>query len=251
MARKLLQAVSCLILCPLLMGQEAASPVIAPADQLATPPPAKKASSSIVSIRMDTLVVLRLEERVSTANAKQGDKVRLTLVNDLATGGRVIIPAGTSCYLTITRVWRATPKDPFLVARVQFAAPKLDLGHGQMVRLTDLNYAQRHSDDGGISNHEAFLMLIAAPIWLPSMLLQEAKARRAVVTPKNWKPEDKDTTYEAGKRFNYYFPRAVNIHVNQQATQEPTGAFSATKAKSAEAASGPAKPTTPTGAVPE
>jgi hypothetical protein len=214
MNRFLLQAAFGLVLCPLLVAQQAASPAIAPAAQLAPAPPAEKASSPIVRIPMDTLLVLRLEERVSTANAKQGNKVRFTLVNDLAAGGRVVIPAGTSCYLTISKVWRATPKDPVLVAGIQFTAPKLDLGHGKMVRLTDLNYSQRHSGDGGISNSEAILMLIAAPIWLPSMLLQEAKAKRDVVTPKNWKPENEDTVYEAGHCFNYYFRRTVRIHMD-------------------------------------
>jgi hypothetical protein len=169
---------------------------------------------------MDTLVVLRLEQRLSTADTKQGDKVHFTLVNDLAAGSRVVIPAGTSYYLTIDKVWRATPNDPDLVGGIAFTAPELDLGHGQKVRLTANNYAMRHDNSDGISDPEAILMLIAIPFWLPSALLQEAKARRAVVTPKNWKPCDRE--YEVGHRLNYYFRRTVKIRTDRLDTSNPS-----------------------------
>jgi hypothetical protein len=195
---------------------------------------------------MDTLVVLRLEQRLSTADAKQGDKVHFTLANDLAADGRVVIPAGTSCYLTITEVWRATPKDPNLVAGIRFADPKLDLGHGQIVRLTDTSYAMRHDESDGVTDRDAFFLMITSPFWLPPVLLQEANAKRAeakvnraVVTSKNWKPCD--AVYEVGHRYNYYFRHAVKIRTDRPATSRSIVTSNVPKAESAEAASSPAK----------
>lgn len=184
-------------------------------------------------------MVLRLEQRLSTADAKQGDKVHFTLANDLAIDGQVVIPAGTSLYTTIAKVWRATPQDPYLVASIQFTAPDLDLGHGQMVRLTTLSYAQRHDESDGVTDRDAFFLMITSPFWLPPVLLQEAKAKRAVVTPKNWKPCD--TVYEVGHRYNYYFRRAVRIRTDRPATASSTDASNVPKAESAEAAPSPAK----------
>jgi len=214
--KRLLQSMLCLILCPLLAAQQVATPASKSMGQLPLPLPAANSSSRTVSIPMDTLVVLRLEQRLSTADAKQGDKVHFTLVNNLAVDGRVVIPAGTSYYLTIDKVWRATPKDPDLVGGIAFTAPELDLGHGQKVRLTGTTYAERHNNSDGISDPEAILLLIALPFFLPSMLLQQAKAKRVVVTPKNWKPCDRE--YEVGHRFNYYFRRAVKIHADRLTT---------------------------------
>ncbi|HME58252.1 MAG TPA: hypothetical protein VKF63_07935 [Terracidiphilus sp.] len=219
--KRLLQSMLCLILCPLLVAQQVAPPASKSMSQLPLPPPTANSPTRTVIIPMDTLVVLRLEQRLSTADAKQGDKVHFTLVNDLAAGGRVVIPAGTSYYLTIDKVWRATPKDPDIIGGIAFTAPELDLGHGQKVRLTGTTYAERHENYDGISGPRAILMLIAIPFFLPSILHQQAKAKRAnakqaVVTPKNWKPCDRE--YEVGYRLNYYFRRAVKIHADRLAT---------------------------------
>jgi hypothetical protein len=223
MMRKLLQSMFCLILGPLLIAQQVESPATNSAAQSPLPPPSANTSSRTVRIPMDTLVVLRLEQRISTADAKVGDKVHFTLVNDLAVEGRVIIPAGASCDLTIAKVWRATPENPYLVASIQFTAPILDLGHGQIVRLTNTNYAMRHDESDGVTRRDEILIWIASPVWFLPVLIQdanekrtEAKANLAAVTPKNWKPCDAE--HEKGEHFNYYFRRAVKIRADRIAT---------------------------------
>src|SRR5271157_2520389 len=195
--KRLLQSMLCLILCPLLVAQQVAPPASKSMSQLPLPPPTANSPTRTVRIPMDTLVVLRLEQRISTADAKQGDKVHFTLANDLAAGGQVVIPAGTSCDLTITGVWRATPENPYQTPGILFSDPELDLGHGQMVRLTNTNYAMRHDESDGVTRRDVILIWIAAPFWVLPVLIQdanakraEAKAKRSVVTPKNWKPCD-------------------------------------------------------------
>ncbi len=224
MMKRLLQPALCLVICPLLVAQQVVTPGMrADAPQNSLPDPHGNSSSRTVRIPKDTLVVLRLEQRLSTADAKQGDKVHFTLANDLAAGGQVLVPAGTSCDLTITGVWRATPENPYQTAGIQFSDPELDLGHGQMVRLTTLSYAMRHDGSDGVTDRDAFFLMITSPFWLPPVLIQEAnakraevKANRAVVTPKNWKPYD--AVYEEGHRDNYYFRRAVKIRTDRLPT---------------------------------
>ena len=228
MIRRMIQTALCLILSPLLVAQQVTAPATESAATAKSPVSLPTANSSprTVHIPMDTLVVLRLEQRVSTADAKPGDRVRLTLVNDLAVGGRVVVPAGTFCNVTITGVWRASPKDPYLVAGIRFSAPKLDLGQGQRIQLTDLNYVQRHdhSDGEGPGAVGTVLLTVTAPLWVPWTVLdnkiQQAKMGRAVLAAnRDWKPCDME--YEEGHRFNYYVRRTVNIRMDRRPVPSP------------------------------
>jgi hypothetical protein len=209
MVRWLLQSTLCLILCPLVAAQQVVFS-------------ATNSSTRKVQIPMDTLVMLRLEHKISTANAKKDDRIRFTLDNDLSAGGRVMIPAGTSCYLTITKVWRATPQDPNLIGGIQFSDPKIDLGPGQAIRLTKNSYAARHADDG-LVDPIWFLLVPLAPLYWPVALVQEIRYKRDAIkvgrtTLKqnmNWKPLD--TEYQEGQLFKYYVQRNTEIRMDRLA----------------------------------
>ena len=84
-----ISAAFCLALAPLLVAQQTVT------------------NSTKVRLPKNTIFHLRLDQDVSSATAKKGDKVRYVLTDDIAANDAVVIPAGTAVYQQISNVRKA------------------------------------------------------------------------------------------------------------------------------------------------
>ena len=204
MIRWLLQSTLCLILCPLLAAQEVAPP--------ATPAPATATHSRTVRIKKDTPVTLRLEQIISSADAKVGDKVHFTLMGDLVADGQLIAPAGTSLFSTITF---ARPKADHW-GRVVFSIPEIDFGHGKQLQLTDAD-PQLRKDNRELGVILLTMIILTSPISVPMYLSNMAERSHqpqpAVKTGKKREPQEQ--IYQEGRQFHYFVQHTLKIHMDQ------------------------------------
>lgn len=85
MIRRLFQSAVCLALPPMLVAQQ---------------------SAQVTSIRLekDTEIHLRLDQDVSSASVREGDRVRYVVVDDVRVNGVIVIPAGAAAYQKVTLV---------------------------------------------------------------------------------------------------------------------------------------------------
>ncbi len=93
MTSRLLVSALCLAFSPLLVAQQAASPIEAPTNM-----------SKPVVLPKGTEVVFALLESVSTATATKGQKVRLVVARDVEVNGLVAIPKGTPATGEVTHL---------------------------------------------------------------------------------------------------------------------------------------------------
>ncbi len=213
-------ALFCLCLSPLLVAQHVNQPVMPdePRPALEAPQTEVPASSVRVRIPMYTRVDLQLEQRISSADAHVGDRVRFTLVNDLAVKGRVVAQAGTSCYATIKGV---RPRSDKKNGSVKLSDPELDLGHGKRIRLTDM--APDAGDD--VEMAVAFLTAaaISSPIWVPELLFESISSafrpHPSVTHAK--RPDPADYVIPEGRHLVFVTQRAVRIRVDTLPAQSP------------------------------
>jgi hypothetical protein len=242
MMKRLLQPALCLIFCPMIMAQQGETSATGSKAKLPKPDQANAAAkpSRTVRIPMDTLVTVRLEQRISSGDSHVGDRIRFSLVDDLVVDGYVVVPAGTSCYANITHVWRSRPKEPSRGGELAFSDPKLELGHGKTIHLIEYSYDERHLDEEtySLKHPKMFLAFIAEPFWAPYMLLEnkirktkgerewnknpeykEEKRKLEEVARKNWVPHD--TVYPVGRLFDYYVQREIDIRMDRLAISNP------------------------------
>ncbi len=220
MLRTTIQSALCLCLSPMLVAQQVNQPVMPgePKPAAAAPQAQAPALSIKVRIPMYTPVDLRLEQRISSADARVGDRVRFTLVNDLAAKGRVVAQAGTSCYATVKRV---RPRSDKKNGSVKLSDPELDLGHGKRIRLTDM--APDAGDD--VEMAVAFLTAaaISSPIWVPQLLFESISSafrpHPAVTHAK--RPDPADYVIPEGRHLVFVTQRAERIRVDALAAQSP------------------------------
>jgi hypothetical protein len=215
MIRWLLQSMLCLILCPLLVAQQVAAPAqTADAPQSTKPVPATASPSRTVRIENGALVALRPEQSISSADARAGDKVRFTLVNDLVADGVLIVPAGTSFYSTITS---AHPKDADHYGRLSFSFTEPDLGHGKRLRLIDeLSKEQKdiRDDERGWLIIEIVAVTILLPL-IPFVLASDAAHPHP--HQAKYKPMPRDLYYPKGKVVKFYVQHTLKIRTDQLA----------------------------------
>lgn len=137
MLRPSIQMALCICLSPVLAAQETTEPQRAPADaQTAVPSP------TMVRLAVDTQITLRLDQDVSSADAKVGDRVRFALAEDLTAEGRMVAPAGAFCYAVVRK---ARQQDSKSDGYLEFSDAELDLGHGQVIRFTDTRLHDRRT----------------------------------------------------------------------------------------------------------
>ena len=86
MIRKMLQAILCVILCPVLLAEQSVT------------------NPGNVLLPKDTAIHLRLDQDVSSAAVREGQNVRYIVTDDVVAGGVVVIPAGTAAYQKVTTV---------------------------------------------------------------------------------------------------------------------------------------------------
>jgi hypothetical protein len=214
MIRWLLQSTPCLILCPLLAPQQV-SISDAPADtsQTSTPVPVTPELSRTVRIKNDTLVLLRPEQDISSADLRVGDKVRFTLENDIVADGEVVVRAGTTFYSTITSV---RPKTEDRDGQLGFSFTEPELGHGKRLRLIDETTKERKD----IRDEEIFWLTYGTIILAPFIVIELGYAAlhpRQTFIRKDVKRKPQDMSYPKGKVIKFYVQKTMKIRMDQLA----------------------------------
>jgi len=105
MIRKLLQSVFSVILCPLLMAQEAAisgQSAVAPGSVSAV-----QSKGGMITLRRGAIVPLVPLETISSATALVGQSVRFAVSTDVKVDGAIVIPGGTPASGVVTYVRKA------------------------------------------------------------------------------------------------------------------------------------------------
>lgn len=135
--------------------------------QLAAPPPTAPAPSILPPLTasqplpVGTLVLLRFAEPLDSESAFVGQKVSLTLAQDLVVGGRLFAPAGTPALATVTEADPAgRGHQPGILA---FALQSLTL-HGVEVPLTGTRTREGAQPGNGAA--ALFLIPVAGPFTL-------------------------------------------------------------------------------------
>jgi hypothetical protein len=223
MIRTTLQSVLCLCLSPLLVVQQTSQ---APPFSASTPNAPEQSISQcaadarrgILILPMDMQVSLRLDQPLTSATAKPGDKIRYTLVDDLIVGGRVVVPAGTPAYSNVTH---AEPSGAEHSGHLRFSDPILDPGHGQHIRLAARSKADRENDSNmawSLASYTIFL----APLMVPALLIfgVEYATRRA-----HSAPNPQDITYPQGFLFHLFTRYKTRIREDSLPTQTPSNAI--------------------------
>jgi len=204
MIRKVFQITLCFCLSPLLVAQQVAQPTV-PA--LTKPGTATSASGTVRILRNST-VVPRLEQTISSADVRVGDRVRFTLVNSLVSGGRVVAPAGTSCYATISK---AHAKDARMDGYFEWSYPEVDLGHGKMVQL-DPKVSGFGGDEDGLLIPVIILAPIAGVMWSAVTVADLARSvMRAKPAPPVANRETMEELYSQSQHFTFYVHHTVSI----------------------------------------
>jgi hypothetical protein len=167
-------------------------------------------SAPIVSAGPDTIslvgfrqVPVRLEQPVSSASAHKGDRIRFTLVKNLSVDGRLVAPAGSALYASVSHV-RA--KNRHRSGKVEFSAAVLDTGTGESVRFT----AGDPADEGSIPVLILEVVILGPvvvallPIELPYWLFYAIRDHRYGGTARAAKPVPEDQILAEGQIFMYY-----------------------------------------------
>jgi hypothetical protein len=210
--RKLLQSILCICLCPLLAAQEVTpqnAPQAAKAPVDAREPSSGQAADATprpVSLPRDMHVTLRLEQSVSSANARKGEQVRFTLANDLIADGRIVAPTGSSCYAKIAQV---RPRDARNSGVLKFNDPKFDLG----LNLGAQQQVQFRRNPGTTPDEveETVGFVVVALIMLPIVLpLAPFIAIHNKHHAKS-KPQTTETEFIEGTNFDYFVRRTTIV----------------------------------------
>jgi hypothetical protein len=216
----------CFVPSAVILLHAAAFGQVVPSSPAPARPSATAAVPAVVRIRADTIVEFQLDQAISSADVKVGDRIRFTLVNDLAAAGRVAAPAGTFCYATITK---AHPKDGKHDGYLAFSDPRLDLGHGQTVRFTTEDSRERRQARVLYVVGPAFGMpllvvgyAISAPINLAIMAHDALDHHARTPAPNKQSkapeiPQPKDEELLRGHRFCYYVRSTVRVRLDRLA----------------------------------
>ena len=107
MIRSMLQSVLCLILCPLLAAQQAASSGQGPAVPGSLP--TAQSEGATITLPRGTIVPLFPLETVSSATAQVGQAIRFAVSADVVVNGTVVIPKDTPVSGVVTHARKAVP----------------------------------------------------------------------------------------------------------------------------------------------
>ena len=200
----------CLCLSPLLAAQETVHPALPDAD-LEVPraliaPRSSETLPRTINLQAPKEVVLRLEQSVSSSTAHKGDRIRFTALNDFSPDRKVLIPAGTALYSTVSSV---RPKTSHRSGDVKFSDPEFVLGNGQRIRLTT-NDGDELSGPGAIpvivvgAITLGPLVAATSPIWLSNLLIHDVREHRLGSLAHYQKPDPADKELSKGEVLNYY-----------------------------------------------
>lgn len=201
----------CLCVSPLLMAQQAGQwslpdAVLAAPSTQDTPKASDTISVHPISLQAPNQVVLRLEQPVSSASAHNGDRIRLTALNDFSPDRKAVIPSGTTLYATVSYV---RPKTRHRSGDLKFSDPEVDLGNGQRIRLTT-NDGDQFWGPGAIpvilvgAVTIGPLVVATSPIWLTGLVIDDVREQRSKSLAHSPKPDPVDKYLSKGEVLNYY-----------------------------------------------
>jgi len=176
-------------------------------------------SPDFIVLRQDTKVDLRLEQDISSATSKKGQKVRFTVVDDLVVDGRVVAPKGSEVDVTISSVERARTNASCTVVEdgwMQLGQPTLRLGQMQ-IPLDEETKKIRSEDD---SRGFPWGLVLFAPIEAPILAIAALKGsvENAGHHPAQAPPADcplKEFEMKQGTTSSYYLKHDVKLRATQ------------------------------------
>lgn len=132
-----------------------------------------------VRIPEGTPLRVRLENDLCSATAQEGQKVALTVVDDVAIGGSVVIPAGAP---VLGRVTQAVPKSLGRNGKVDFSVESLTAADGEAIRLR-YSRDQKSSNalSKGIMSAGALVLFGPAGPLLKVMTVKDATLQKGTV----------------------------------------------------------------------
>jgi hypothetical protein len=222
-AARILQFTFCLGFSPLLAAQQVSQLSSSDAVKSVSPVEIPLEASGPMSILGATQVPLVLDQPVSSATAYKGDRIRFKLVNNLSVNSKLVVPAGTAFYATVTHV---RPKTANRSGDLKFSNPELDLGNGQRFRLTK-NDPQESLGAGAIPVLIVGvvtigpLVVVTSPIWLTKLAIDKIHGRQFRALAQEPKPETVDKEFSEGEEFNYYADRHALTRQKRSLTSPP------------------------------
>jgi hypothetical protein len=206
MIRKLLQAVLCLVLCPLLVAQQPPAPAVtSDTPQSLAPAPATDASHALpefVTIPKNTEIELITLEAVSSATATKGQLVRLAVAEDVRVEGLVVIPKGTFATGEVTHLRKGVPGKND--GSIRLSPITLTLGNGKRTKLWESAYGE---DDCANVGPCWVLWTLFWPIGLVGMAVHGTENR----DDESQKPKGKDVTIDDCNRFSAYLAHRIAL----------------------------------------
>jgi hypothetical protein len=225
MNRGLLQSILSLILCPLLVAQQAAPPAAsADAPQPSRPAPATNAFRPLpefVTIPRGTKIELVMLDSLSSATNKRGDTIRFAVAEDVIVDGIVAIHAGTPVTGIVTAVKKMIPHKSS--GQICFRTMSIDIAGHKSVLLT----YDPLLEDWGLFIVAVVVMVVTAPIViaaviallpiaLPIKAVKSIIKKRADGAGNNAKVTD-DMKIPACKAQTAYLKSAIRIRVAELA----------------------------------
>ncbi len=130
MIRRMIQSALCICLSPLVVAQQVASPISTP-----------------VVLKKGTEVKLVLFETISSATAKNGQKVRMAVAEDVTLNGAIVIPRGSLATGEVTEIRKAKPQKRngfFVIKPIDFM-----LADGTRLKLREYRPGEDSCEDFG------------------------------------------------------------------------------------------------------
>jgi hypothetical protein len=115
--------------------------------RVVTPP----AAPAYYTVSANQTIRVRMEDTISSGNARIGDRFRTTVVDPVYSGGREVIPAGSTITGRVTSVKRAERKSKAGTLGVDFVSLQLPNGTARAISgsLTDVTGQNSNYDNEG------------------------------------------------------------------------------------------------------
>lgn len=119
-----------------------------------TRPPRTSTQPNYLTVPANTLLRVRMNQEISSANARVGDRFTTTVVDPVYARGIEVIPAGSTVTGRVTQVTPAARKNKAGIIAVSFISVQLPSGMTRVINgsLTDVTTSTARSDnEGGVT----------------------------------------------------------------------------------------------------
>lgn len=116
-----------------------------------TPRPVVKPIVTYYTVAADTVIRVRMDQTITSENARVGDQFTTTVVDPIYAGGKEVIPAGSKIVGRVTTVNRASRQSKAGTLGVQFISLRLPTGIARGINgdLTDVSSEDVNADNEG------------------------------------------------------------------------------------------------------